>query len=238
VIGRSKSWLWWLAGCLCAVLFGGANRAPSAEPPQPPYGVPPPPPPLRRAEEEQKQKADSLIDEYLAQQTPAATPEDLKAKIDKLVKELGADEWAARENASKELLKIGKPALPALKEALKSKDPEVATRAKDLVEKVEGSGSAVDQLRALGPAGQAAVQLRVVKERRTVTSSAGAAGEAELAGKKDEAEKFRAEAKKAQTNVAALTKLLGLLAQAPAAPAPGPGPVQALYGVRVMIERN
>jgi len=233
MIGRSKSWLWWLAGCLCAVLFGGANRAPSAEPPQPPYGVAPPPPPLRRAEEEQKQKADSLIDEYLAQQAPAPPPEDLKARIAKLVKELGADDWAARENASKELLKIGKPALPALKEAAQSKDAEVAARAKDAIEKLGGEGSAVEGLRALGPAGQAAVQLRIVKERRTITGSAGAAGEAELAGKKDEAEKLRAEAKTAQTRAEALNKLAAKVTPKPEiilthpcemAPMPRPAP--------------
>ena len=243
IIGRSKSWLWWLAGFLCALVFGrGAGGAEAVakygvEAPGPGFvapAVPRPPPPS----ENFKQRASQLIDEYLAGGSPAPTGADLKARIDKLVKDLGADEWAARENASKELLAIGKPALPALKEAAKSKDAEVASRAKDLIEKVEGSGSPLEGLRALGPAGQAAVQERLAAERKAMTGSAGAAGEAELAGKKDEAEKLRAEAKRAQANAAALTKLLGLLAQAPAAPAPGPGPVQALYGVRVRIEKD
>jgi len=68
------------------------------------------------------------------------TPEELaklNARIAVLVKELGSDEWAKREAAGEELLKIGKPAESALAEAAdKAKDPEVATRAGELVKKI------------------------------------------------------------------------------------------------------
>jgi len=57
----------------------------------------------------------------------------LDAKIEKLVKQLGSDEYKEREAATEELKKIGEPALPALKEALKSSDLEVRLRAETVI---------------------------------------------------------------------------------------------------------
>jgi hypothetical protein len=244
IIGRSKSWLWWLAGLFCALVFGRAAGAAEA---QPEYGVrvdpkaavpamPAKPRPPAPDSDDLKQKANKLIDEYLSGQTPPAPGEELKAKIAKLVKELGADDWAVRENASKEIVAVGKPALAALKEAANSKDAEVAQRAKDALAQIEGSGTIVDQLRALGGVGQTALQERTTAERKAVTSKAGEAGELELAGRKDEAEKLRAAAKQAQANVALLVKLQTLMAQAGSTPGPG---MPVPFGVKMMmIERN
>jgi len=237
IIGRSKGWLWWLAGCFCALVFGRGVTAREAvgplygvEPVNPaPVAPKPPPPPVQ---EDARQKIDKLINDYLAAQSPAPATAELKEKIARLIKELGDNEWSVREAASKALVDIGQPALAALKEALKSKDAEVAMRAREAVEKIEGAGATVEGLRALGYAAQAAVQKRLLEERRLIAEKAGAAAEAELAGRKDEAEKARAGAKQAQANTAALAKLLALLAQA--GPAIGGG-AQPEYGVRRVL---
>ncbi len=57
-------------------------------------------------------------------------------KIDKLIQQLGADSFAAREAATKALEKIGSPALEALLKASKSKDAEVRKRAAELASKI------------------------------------------------------------------------------------------------------
>src|SRR4051812_16054135 len=54
-----------------------------------------------------------------------------------LVEQLGAPRFAERERATEELARLGARALPALRAALDSKDPEVRTRAAALVEKAE-----------------------------------------------------------------------------------------------------
>jgi len=65
-----------------------------------------------------------------------------KARIDALVKDLGADTSEARDRATKELEKIGGDAVPALKEAAKSDDPEVAWRARTILDHIEGGKAA------------------------------------------------------------------------------------------------
>jgi hypothetical protein len=58
-------------------------------------------------------------------------------RIEDLIKQLGSEEFAAREKASEELRKIGKPAEEALKKAAGSEDPEVRARAKSILEDLE-----------------------------------------------------------------------------------------------------
>jgi hypothetical protein len=62
----------------------------------------------------------------------AASAEEIKGLID----QLGADEYAAREAAAKRLRAIGKAALPALTEATKNDDAEIASRAQALVKRM------------------------------------------------------------------------------------------------------
>src|SRR5690242_11469167 len=52
--------------------------------------------------------------------TPKSTPE-----IDKYVRQLGDADFRKRDEAVRELRRIGRPAVNALNEALKSSDPEV-----------------------------------------------------------------------------------------------------------------
>lgn len=232
MIGRVGSWLWWLAGLFLALVFGRGTEARAEAVPE--YGVRLRPPVKQpAATEEQKQKAEKLIDEYLAAElTPPAPSAEDQARIDGLIKELSAKDFAAREAASAGLVKIGRPALPALRKAAESKDPEVAWRSKAAIEKI-GDGPEVEGLRSLGWLAQTAVRERAEKEKKAMAGAAGAAGEAEQAGKKEEAEKLRAEAKTAQTRAEALNKLAAKVTPKPEiilthpcemAPMPRPAP--------------
>jgi len=64
--------------------------------------------------------------------------ETLEEKIQTLIEDLGNDSYKIREEATKALEKIGKPALKALQKALKSADLEVSSRAQELLEKITG----------------------------------------------------------------------------------------------------
>ncbi|MBY0528204.1 MAG: HEAT repeat domain-containing protein [Gemmataceae bacterium] len=62
--------------------------------------------------------------------TPTSSPEEIK----QLVKDLGDFHFETRQKASERLDAIGLPALPALQEATKSRDPEVCQRAWRLID--------------------------------------------------------------------------------------------------------
>jgi len=62
---------------------------------------------------------------------PAQTPEEL-------VKKLGDQEYAVREQATQELIKLGDSAIPALEQALKSDDVEVRLRAGRALRAIRG----------------------------------------------------------------------------------------------------
>jgi len=78
---------------------------------------------------------------------------------------LGAEDFAAREGASRELFALGRRSLPQLQEAAKDKDAEVSRRAKLLIERIEREPShhlPVAALRLLAvrkPAGSVAALL-------------------------------------------------------------------------------
>ena len=58
-------------------------------------------------------------------------------RIAELVEKLGSDRFEERETASRELQKIGEPALPALRNATQSKDREVRVRSEQLVKALD-----------------------------------------------------------------------------------------------------
>ena len=64
------------------------------------------------------------------------TPIADKEKIAVLVKQLGSNSFRERESATRDLEALGEPALDSLREAAKSTDPEVVTRASKLVERI------------------------------------------------------------------------------------------------------
>lgn len=68
------------------------------------------------------------------------TDGESEARIKELIKELGHDVFEKREEAGKQLVQIGKPAVPALQEATKSDDAEVAERAAKALEQIKEVG--------------------------------------------------------------------------------------------------
>lgn len=60
-----------------------------------------------------------------------------QARINRLIHDLGSDSPATRDQATQDLRNLGREALPALREAEKSADPEVAYRAQRLVEELD-----------------------------------------------------------------------------------------------------
>lgn len=71
------------------------------------------------------------------EKTEPADQATLQAKIERLIKNLGADDWKTREEATEELKKIGRPAIPALKKALESDDPEVTWRSRLIIRAID-----------------------------------------------------------------------------------------------------
>jgi HEAT repeat protein len=58
-------------------------------------------------------------------------------RVDRLIRQLGSEDFDERQQASKDLIEMGVPALPALRRAAMSADPEVATRAKACIPVIE-----------------------------------------------------------------------------------------------------
>lgn len=63
-----------------------------------------------------------------------AVPQD---DVDELIRQLGADDLAVREQAMEALIRKGPPVLEKLKSATKDSDPEVALRAQQAIERIE-----------------------------------------------------------------------------------------------------
>lgn len=74
-----------------------------------------------------------------------AEPADLAA----LIRDLGAEKHETREAATAKLRAIGPVAIPALKKAADSDDPEVRTRARELLEALAATGAQANAIRRL-----------------------------------------------------------------------------------------
>ncbi len=66
---------------------------------------------------------------------------ELKKKIGALIETLGDVDWQEREKATRELIRIGKPALPLVIEAARSNDAEVKWRAEHIVKEMREKGA-------------------------------------------------------------------------------------------------
>lgn len=66
-----------------------------------------------------------------------ASPEERAERIGSLIRQMGSDSLQERERASDELVRIGVPALEALRRAEKDSDLELAGRAKECIWKIE-----------------------------------------------------------------------------------------------------
>jgi hypothetical protein len=65
--------------------------------------------------------------------------EQTVARIQSLIKQLGDDSFVVREAATRELIKIGRPAVPALRAALKDRDIEISQRARKILDALKAS---------------------------------------------------------------------------------------------------
>ena len=77
------------------------------------------------------------------------TPARLNEEIEKLVQQLGDQDFNVRQRASERLFEIGEPALPALQQALESPDGEVVVRARKLLSQIprKAINNWIEQLR-------------------------------------------------------------------------------------------
>jgi len=228
MIGKGKSWLWWLAGFVCALVLG--PRAGAVEAPAPVYGMPVPPPDDRPpADADAQKKAEALLDGILAP-VPASEPSpQAAAEIEKLIKDFGSEDARVREAASAAVVKQGPAALGALRAALSSKDAEVAERSRVAITAIEGAARApkIEELKKLQPAGRLAVNQRLLAANRAVAEAERAADAADKAGKPEEAEKLRAEAKVQRERAVTLSALVRQV---------GPGMPMIRYGVVPRIQ--
>src|SRR5258706_12132584 len=91
----------------------------------------------------------ALLTPLRAAAAPAPASQPASDEIKKLIDQLGDNDYPKREEAAKKLKAVGKPALPALKEAIAgNEDPEVVSRAQALVKRIE-----IRPLPAADPAG-------------------------------------------------------------------------------------
>jgi len=80
--------------------------------------------------------------EITAERMAAELATEEPADAAKLVRDLGADDFATREAAMKKLRAMGPAAAPALEQAADNDDPEVKMRARQLLQKVAATGGA------------------------------------------------------------------------------------------------
>src|SRR5207248_56105 len=77
---------------------------------------------------------------FFRRRTPAAAE---RAALEALVRRLGGDRFADRQEASRQLRAAGPRAAPLLVRALRDDDPEVARRAEELLRDTRAPGPAV-----------------------------------------------------------------------------------------------
>jgi hypothetical protein len=236
MIGRTKGWIWWLAGLLCAALFGSRAEAAAAKAL---YGVRPRPRPMPRIDEKsvteaQKKKAGKLVDAWLSAESPGEPSAAEKKEIARLIVDFGSGNFATRKAASEEILKYGGKALPQLNAALKHKDAEVQQRATRAIAAIKSSAGnrQVAELRKMRSAAHVVIRARQGKLRSAAYKAKLQIAALEQQGKKDEVRKKREEIAEVNRKSAALTRLYGL-AVGPSTVKPGP--VMARYGIRCRV---
>lgn len=90
-----------------------------------------------------------------------ARAQEAKESIPTLIAQLGSGDFKKREEASRKLKALGKEALPALKEALTSDDPEIASRAGAIIKRIETPGL---------PGGPVVADIRAMRVRTSMVN--------------------------------------------------------------------
>lgn len=93
------------------------------------------------------------------------------AEIAGLIAELGDGDFHVRQRAAERLRQIGKPALPALRQALSAADPEIQMRAQELIDAIvhpplPGTGSD-------GPHLRRTVRVTIINGAQTIDATEG-----------------------------------------------------------------
>lgn len=230
MIGRTSSWLYWVAGLICALVFGKATYG--GEQLQADYGIRQRPRPIEQpaANPEDVKKAEQIVAEYLAPAAAAPGPEQ-KAAAEKLIKDFGSPDFKTREDASTAIVKLGQAALGQLRESAKSKDPEVSSRSETAIKVIEDSlrSGTAEELKKLGSAGQGVVT-RQMNDAFTARAKAQQAVDlAKVEGKNDEAARLGKELDAASARAQALQSLFRLVVPQRNIPTP-------VYGIRPVLE--
>ena len=84
----------------------------------------------------------SVADESNAAELVA--PAKMEQEIRRLIDQLGSKRFQDREQAARELSRLGTPALASLKEASKSSDAEVRRRAQQLIERMAPPAQSIE----------------------------------------------------------------------------------------------
>jgi hypothetical protein len=238
IAGKTKGWLWWLAGMCCAVFFGSRAEAMDAVAL---YGVRPAPAPEDGpVTDGQKKKAAAAVDAWLSAGTPVEPNAADKASIAAQVRSLGDKDFSAREAASRTLVGFGTKALMQLREAAGSGDAEVTQRSTLAINEIlEGARQGkLTELRGNLSAAQVAIRERQAAERQTVKTANEEAAKLEADGRKDEAASRRAAADEANRRYQELVRLSSLVVYGAVSPGPmakygvRPDEIQMRYGVR------
>jgi hypothetical protein len=142
------------------------------------------------AKPEEIKEAEKLLDEYLKPVTPVEPSEADRSAIAKLIEQLGAEDFAAREDASGAVVKHGPAALGQLRAALTSKDAEVVTRAEAAIERIgqEARAKPAARLKAIPGATVQACGARQQQLSPKITEAYQKAQRARAAGRTAEAE--------------------------------------------------
>jgi len=233
MIGRTKSWAWWLAGLFCAFVFGRPAAAQDSRDDsrrfqtmygvrpiqddgiQVKYGVKPAPvlpepieqPPARPGPDDRAQAA-KLVADYIAAPAPARLAAGQKARLDRLIKALGDAQHENRESASAELARIGAAALPALRAAGQG-SAAASRRARQVIARIEAAAREpiAARLREIPAAAQAVIAEKLEEQARWTQESGQIADEAEKDGDREKAKAARADQESARMTTAVLRSL-------------------------------
>ena len=223
LFGKAKSWVWWLAGFLCALLFGtraqggpGAAGAPGA---------------LAAAaagkEDTPAARTEQLVEDYLKAPAPVEPAAEAAKEIARLIRDFGSEDFEVRDAASRAITKHGAAAIAALRQALKSQDAEVVSRAELALAAIEATvrQAKAGEIQALykkwGAPVLEVVQRKYVELVQAARTAAAAALEAEKAGKAEAAEQARAQARSAREREAVMASLYRQIAPPPPPPPNG-----------------
>ena len=234
MIGRTKSWAWWLSGLFCAFVFGRSAAAQDSrddgrrfqtmygvrpiqqdERIQLKYGVRPSPvlpepieqPPARPGPDDHA-KAAKLVADYLTVPAPARLTAAQRTRMDKLIEDINDARHENRESASAELAQIGAAALPALRTAGQGSGT-ASRRARQVIARIEAAARdpIAAELRKIAAAAQAVIAEKLAEQARWAQESGQIADEADKTGDREKSKAARADQESSERSAAVLRGL-------------------------------